>query len=156
MTLLNRFFISLLFITFLHVPVSSADESMEQYQQLQPQTHPPVKTYGANVQDKALHGIANIGTGWLEIPKSIINTTNSTGGNVAYGFVGGGLKGVLETLARMGSGVVDLVTAPFPTKPIAQPQYIWENFDQDTTYGPVFRKKESKSKNNPQYMPASP
>jgi hypothetical protein len=42
-------------------------------------------------------------------------------------------------LGRTGCGIVDLITFPIPTKPIAYPVYIWDNFDIDTTYGEVFR-----------------
>jgi putative exosortase-associated protein (TIGR04073 family) len=154
MTLLNRFFVAFLFTGLILVPVSqcSADETEPQFQQ--PPPAEPTKTYSANVQDKAKHGAINIATGWMEVPKNIIKTTNDTDGNIAFGFVGGGLKGVLETLARTGAGIVDLVTAPIPTKPIAKPQFVWQEFSQDTTYGPVFQLKESR-KRNPQDVPVS-
>lgn len=93
--------------------------------------------YGEKVGYKALNGLANIVTSPLEIPKNIINTTNQS--NVAYGFVGGLAKGILNTAGRIASGVADLVTFPLPTKPIAQPVYIWDDFDIDTSYGPAFR-----------------
>lgn len=157
MTLLNRFFVSYLFIglIFLHVPITSADESVQQYQSLPPTlpTPPPQKTYSATVKNKALHGLANISTGWLEIPKSIINTTNAPGNNFVFGLVGGGFKGVLETLARTGSGFVDLVTSPMPTR-LIQSQYIWQDFDKESTYGPVFVPNKSRTL-NPQDVPAS-
>jgi hypothetical protein len=34
------------------------------------------RSYGKVVADKVLNGLANVATGWLEIPKSMINTTN--------------------------------------------------------------------------------
>lgn len=93
--------------------------------------------YGSHVGDKALNGMANLVTAVLEIPKSIINTTNES--NLAYGVVGGLLKGVINTVGRAATGVTDIVTMPIPTKPIAQPVYIWDDFDVDTSYGDVFR-----------------
>ena len=156
MTLFNRFLVSSLLTGgfILYAQISCADSMNPQYQSLPMSTRVPEQTYGANVKDKALHGIANITTGWLEIPKSIINTTNSPDGNLAFGVVGGVVKGLLETGARTGSGFLDLVTAPFPTKPIAQPDYIWKDFDQDTSYGPILRPEVSK-KRNQQDVPVS-
>ena len=95
------------------------------------------QTYGSKVGHKILNGFANITTGVLEIPKNVINTTNES--NIVYGVFGGVLKGVINTGGRIVVGVVDLVTAPLPTKPIAYPVYVWDDFDADTTYGEVFR-----------------
>jgi putative exosortase-associated protein (TIGR04073 family) len=95
------------------------------------------RSYGSKVGNKALNAFANLTTSWLEIPKNIINTTNKS--NVFYGLVGGLFKGIVHTAGRIGVGVADLVTIPMPTRPIAQPAYIWDDFDVDTSYGPVFR-----------------
>ncbi|MGZ5620063.1 MAG: exosortase system-associated protein, TIGR04073 family, partial [Methylobacter sp.] len=46
---------------------------------------------------------------------------------------------LVHTAGRIGVGITDLITIPIPTLPIAQPVYIWDNFDVDTSYGPVFR-----------------
>ncbi|MCF6202993.1 MAG: exosortase system-associated protein, TIGR04073 family [Methylococcaceae bacterium] len=98
------------------------------------------QSYGSKIGNKALNGLSNIFTAVLEIPKNIINTTNDS--NVAYGAVGGLAKGTLNTAGRLFSGVADLITFPIPTKPIAQPVYIWDDFDVDTTYGEAFRLDE--------------
>ena len=95
------------------------------------------QSYGAQVGDKALNGFANMTTSILEIPKSIINTTNDS--NIAYGMVGGMTKGILNTVGRMMTGLADFVTAPLPTKTFIYPKYIWDDFDEDTTYGETFR-----------------
>ncbi|NOR68767.1 MAG: exosortase system-associated protein, TIGR04073 family [Methylomarinum sp.] len=95
------------------------------------------QSYGSQVGHKALNGFTNMTTSILEIPKNIINTTNDS--NVAYGFVGGLAKGILNTVGRMMAGLTDFVTAPIPTKPIVQPVYIWDDYDVDSTYGEVFR-----------------
>ena len=81
------------------------------------------QSYGSQTGNKALNGFTNMTTAILEIPKNIINTTNDS--NVAYGFVGGLAKGILNTVGRMMAGLTDFVTAPIPTKPIVQPIYIW-------------------------------
>jgi putative exosortase-associated protein (TIGR04073 family) len=95
------------------------------------------QSYGSQVGNKALNGFANITTAVLEIPKNIINTTNDS--NFAYGIAGGLGKGILNTVGRIVTGITDLITAPLPTKPIAYPLYVWDDFDEDTTYGEVFR-----------------
>lgn len=98
------------------------------------------ESYGAKVGNKALRGFANLTTSTLEIPKNIINTTNQS--NVAYGFIGGTAKGILNTVGRMMVGLTDLITAPLPTKRFIHPGYVWDDFDADTTYGEVFRLEE--------------
>ncbi|MCF6250500.1 MAG: exosortase system-associated protein, TIGR04073 family [Methylococcaceae bacterium] len=98
------------------------------------------QSYGSQVGNKALNGFANITTAVLEIPKNIINTTNDS--NFAYGIAGGLGKGILNTVGRIVTGMTDLITAPLPTKPIAYPLYVWDDFDEDTTYGEVFRLQE--------------
>ena len=98
------------------------------------------QSYGSKVGNKALNGFANLTTSALEIPKNIINTTNDS--NVAWGFVGGLAKGILNTVGRMMVGLTDLITFPLPTKPFIYPKYVWDDFDEDTTYGEVFRLQE--------------
>lgn len=117
-----------------YTPVGRADESQQQ-------------SYGGKVGSKALNAFANLTTGVLEIPKNMINTSNKS--NIFYGVVGGLFKGLVHTGGRIGVGIADLITIPLPTKPIAQPRYIWENFDVDTTYGPAFRLDETKETAHP-------
>lgn len=98
------------------------------------------QSYGSKVGNKALNGFANMATAVLEIPKNIINTSNDS--NIAWGAVGGLMKGIINTTGRMFSGMIDFVTAPLPTKPFVYPAYIWDDFDEDTSYGKVFRLQE--------------
>ena len=97
--------------------------------------------YGTAVGDKATRGIANLLTAPLELPKNMINTVNDS--NIAYGMVGGAAKGILNLVARMFTGLVDLITFPLPTQPIVYPQYVWDDFDIDSTYGPYFRLEDA-------------
>lgn len=110
-------------------PLSQADETKPQ--------NVPEKSYADKVGEKALSGFTNMNTALLEIPKNVINTTNQS--NVAYGFTGGLAKGILNTVGRMMAGLADLITAPILTKPIVQPNNIWDDFDVETTYGQAFR-----------------
>lgn len=110
-------------------PLSQADETKAQ--------NVAEKSYADKVGEKALNGFTNMNTALLEIPKNVINTTNES--NVAYGFTGGLAKGILNTVGRMMAGLADLITAPILTKPITQPNHIWDDFDAETTYGEAFR-----------------
>jgi len=98
------------------------------------------KDYADKVKEKALRGLTNMVTGPLEIPKNIINTTNES--NIVLGTIGGLLKGTLVTIARITSGFADFITAPLPTKPIIQPERVWDDFDAETTYSERFRLDE--------------
>ncbi|MCK5191247.1 MAG: exosortase system-associated protein, TIGR04073 family, partial [Methylococcales bacterium] len=81
------------------------------------------QSYGSKVGNKALNGFSNMATGVLEIPKNIINVSNES--NVIWGILGGSIKGVLNTVGRLATGIADLITAPLPTKPIVYPAYVW-------------------------------
>ena len=106
------------------------------------------QSYGSKVGNKALNGFANMTTSILEIPKNVINVSNQT--NVVVGIMGGGIVGVLHTVCRFAVGLADFVTAPLPTKPIVHPMYVWDDFDEDTSYGygvdgEFFRLKDEES-----------
>ncbi|MDD5580642.1 MAG: exosortase system-associated protein, TIGR04073 family [Methylobacter sp.] len=150
----TRFFISLLFASLFMTSAATA-QSYQQQQDYGNQPSPnmaytpetqadelsPHQSYGDKVGLKTINAFANLTTGWLEIPKNIINTTNQS--NFFYGVFGGLLKGIVNTAGRMGVGIADLITAPIPTKPITRPVRVWDNFDVDTTYGDVFRLDKS-------------
>lgn len=145
---LSRFFVFFLFtgLVTAYAPMTQADMQQQGYgntaytlstQGSEYQHRSFGDSYGSKVGNKALNAFANLTTSVLEIPKNIINTTNKS--NIVYGAVGGLFKGLIHTAGRIGVGIADLVTIPLPTKPITQPLYIWDDFDVDTTYGPVFR-----------------
>lgn len=106
------------------------------------------KSYAAQSLDKAAHGLANVTTGWLELPKNIYIMTRET--NVLYGVIGGTGMGIFRTIGRTGLGVFDLITAPIPTDPMVKPGYVWENFGTKTTYGTHFYLEEPVSRTPPQ------
>lgn len=144
MTKFNRFHGSLLLTTLfmVYAPMTQADmqqgyDNMAYAPVIQAYEPQQQTSYGEIVGNKALNSFANISTGWLEVPKNIINTINQS--NFFYGVFGGFLKGLVNTLGRTGAGIADFLTIPIPTKPIVYPLYIWDNFDVDTTYGEVFR-----------------
>jgi putative exosortase-associated protein (TIGR04073 family) len=149
MTIFNRYFASFLFISLsiAYTPITQADMYQQGYGNMAYTTATPPDesqqqaSYGEKIGNKALNGFANLSTSWLEVPKNIINTTNQS--NFFYGVFGGFLKGLVNTLGRAGCGLADVLTFPIPTKPIAYPVYIWDNFDIDTSYGSNFRLDKS-------------
>ena len=102
----------------------------------------PTESYGEIVGRKLASGLGNLVTAPGEIPKNIIIVNNES--NFAYGFVGGTLKGLLHMAGRMGVGVIDLLSAPIPTYPIVEPQYVWDDFYAETEYGPAFILEKSR------------
>ncbi|ABA58982.1 exosortase system-associated protein, TIGR04073 family [Nitrosococcus oceani] len=89
--------------------------------------------YGSEVGEKLGRGLANVATGWVEIPKNIINTSKDS--NVGIGVSWGLLKGIGQTLGRTLVGVGELATFFVPTAKIIHPTYVFEDFYRDTTYG---------------------
>ncbi len=98
------------------------------------------ESYGATIGKKVGAGFSNIGLGFLEIPKNVINTTNE--GNFALGITGGVLKGVLYTCGRVLVGVTDLLTFPVPSAPLTTPQFVWQKFNVETRYNSAFKMKQ--------------
>ena len=97
-------------------------------------------SYGRKVGTKALSGISNIGTSFLELPKNIINETNDS--NILFGLTIGTIAGLAHATSRLGAGIADLITAPIPTTPIVTPNHVWKDFDVTTTYGDGLRFKD--------------
>ena len=77
---------------------------------------------------KAGRGVANLATGWLELPKQIYVTAAQDG--AAKGILLGPLKGIGMTLVRTLAGVGELATffVPFPGfyDPYLDPPYVWQ------------------------------
>lgn len=90
--------------------------------------------YLDKVSAKLENGIANAVGGFIEIPKTVIIMSRSD--NPVYGMTVGLLVGVLHTLGRTVYGAVDMATFMIPTKPLVEPDYIWNDFDKMTTYKP--------------------
>lgn len=89
-------------------------------------------SYPAKVGEKLGNGIVNAVTGVAEIPKNIIiaNRAHDPG----YAATAGFMTGIVHMLGRTLCGAVDLATFMIPTKPIVHPDYIWKNFDRETSY----------------------
>ena len=80
--------------------------------------------------DKALHklgrGIANILTGWMEIPKEIAEAWRET--DPFTGFIVGSIKGIGYTVVRIVAGFYEILTFPMPFPedyaPIIEPEFV--------------------------------
>jgi putative exosortase-associated protein (TIGR04073 family) len=101
------------------------------------------RSYGEKIGHKLLRGFANMTTAVVEVPKNVINATNAggiggEGSNFIWGLAGGVPVGVLNMIGRTGSGIVDVLTFPLPTKSIPLPEYPWQQFNEDTAYGGIF------------------
>ncbi|TAN67795.1 MAG: exosortase system-associated protein, TIGR04073 family [Methylobacter sp.] len=103
--------------------------------------------YLSGVGSKFGQGLANTATGFIEIPKNIINISHEQ--NAFVGVTWGLLRGVIETVSRTTVGAVELITSPIPTSDFITPPYVWDRFSEDsryfgqhipgywTTYGPL-------------------
>ena len=83
--------------------------------------------YAQDPAKKLGRGIANVLTGWVELPKNIYDT--SVEENVLSGLTMGLAKGVGMTIVRTGAGIYETVTFPFPIpedyQPVLEPEYVF-------------------------------
>lgn len=88
---------------------------------------PPQDVLGA-MSEKLVRGVANIATGWVELPKQIVTTFQEDG--VVKGIFIGPLKGVGMTVVRTLSGASEVATfivpAPGYYDPYFEPGYVWQ------------------------------
>lgn len=91
-------------------------------------------SYPARLSGKIGNGLVNSVTGIAEIPKAIMIGSRKEG--VAYGATAGLVTGIVNMMGRTLNGAYDLATFMIPTKPIVTPDYIWQDFDKETSYRP--------------------
>jgi len=82
---------------------------------------------------KILSGVANVATGWMELPKNIVLWCQKDN-SILVGFPEGVLWGIVHTASRTGSGALDLATFWLPTFPSPDPLFIWDDFSQESDY----------------------
>ena len=90
------------------------------------------ENYPAKAGQKLGNGIANVATGVVEIPKTIVIISRSEG--IAYGVPAGILMGIMQMVGRTLHGALDVATFMVPTQPLVTPDYIWKDFNKETTY----------------------
>jgi len=85
--------------------------------------------YAQDPAKKLGRGIANILTGWVELPKNIYDT--SVEDNPLSGLTIGLAKGIGMTIVRTGAGVYETVTFPFPIPegytPVLEPEFVFKS-----------------------------
>lgn len=89
--------------------------------------------YSSRAGMKILSGVANVATGWMELPKNIglwIEKNDS----FIVGFPEGLLWGFYHTAARTASGALDVATFWLPTYPTPDPVFVLEDFSKVSDY----------------------
>jgi putative exosortase-associated protein (TIGR04073 family) len=78
--------------------------------------------------NKLARGVANVATGWLELPKQIIITSHEEG--LAKGLTVGPLKGIgmalVRTVSGAGEAAMFYVAYPGFFDPFFDPAYVWQ------------------------------
>jgi putative exosortase-associated protein (TIGR04073 family) len=84
-------------------------------------------SYAQDPAKKLGRGLANILTGWIELPKNICDT--SVEDNPLAGLTIGLAKGIGMTIVRTGAGIYEVVTFPFPIPedygPVLEPEFVF-------------------------------
>lgn len=105
------------------------------------------ESYLSGFTNKVSQGVANMATGFIEIPKNVINITDED--NIFVGMTWGVLRGAAHGVSRTLVGGVEFISSPIPTGEFISPAYVWERFSEDsryfglhypgywTTYGPL-------------------
>lgn len=82
----------------------------------------------AQIGKKFVRGLANLTTGWAEVPKQIFRQTAD--GPYVLGTLQGIVEGVGMSFTRTSAGLYDLVTFPVPLpwhyRPLFEPEFVWE------------------------------
>ena len=101
---------------------------------------PQGNSHMARVGEKLGAGIANVSTGFVEIPRTMIASSKKNG--IPNGVTAGFVTGIMHTIGRTLCGTLDLVTFMIPTKSLVHPEYVWTNFSQETTYTSNFQMRK--------------
>ena len=84
-------------------------------------------SYAQDPAKKLGRGLANVLTGWIELPKNIYDT--SVEDNPLAGLTIGLAKGAGMTIVRTGAGIYEVVTFPFPIPedygPVLEPEFVF-------------------------------
>lgn len=88
--------------------------------------------YLSGLTCKFSQGLLNTATGFIELPKNIINISQDE--NIFVGLTWGVVRGALHTVSRTVVGAAELITSPIPTDNYISPPYVWDRFSEDTRY----------------------
>lgn len=89
-------------------------------------------TYLSGFTSKVNQGFFNTTTGWIEIPKNVVNISHDQ--NIFVGLTWGLLRGTAHAVSRTVVGAGELITSPIPTGDYISPPYVWDRFSEDTRY----------------------
>lgn len=89
-------------------------------------------SYVSNSGGKFVSGIANAATGFTELPKNIILTSQKDG--PLYGITLGTAQGLLHTVGRSLIGILDAATFIIPTNSSLNPPFVWQDLSRETSY----------------------
>ncbi|MGR8978868.1 MAG: exosortase system-associated protein, TIGR04073 family [Gammaproteobacteria bacterium] len=90
------------------------------------------RDYLSRFTSKLNQGFFNTTTGFVELPKNIVNISHDQ--NIFVGLSWGLLRGTVHAVSRTVVGAAELITSPIPTDPYITPPYVWERFSEDTRY----------------------
>jgi len=88
--------------------------------------------YLSGFTSKFSQGLFNTATGFIEIPKNVVNISQDE--NIFVGLTWGVVRGALHTVGRTVVGAAELITSPIPTDDYISPPYVWDRFSEDTRY----------------------
>ena len=88
--------------------------------------------YLSGLTSKFTQGLSNTATGFIELPKNVINISHDQ--NIFVGLTWGVVRGVMQSVSRTVVGAAELITAPIPTDDYISPAYAWDRFSEDTRY----------------------
>ncbi len=84
-------------------------------------------SYAQDAFKKLGRGVVNTLTGWIEVPKGIVDESKES--NAFAGLTVGTIKGFGLGLVRTGAGIYEAVTFPFPIpegyEPIVKPEFVY-------------------------------
>ena len=88
--------------------------------------------YFINSGQKFVSGVTNAASGFAELPRTIIVTSQNEG--PFYGFTAGIAQGLLHTVGRSLIGIHDAATFMIPTRSPLKPLYVWQDLSKETSY----------------------
>jgi putative exosortase-associated protein (TIGR04073 family) len=100
-------------------------------------SHADEHNYLSGFSSRVNQGFFNTTTGWIEIPKNVVNISHDQ--NIFVGATWGLLRGTAHAVSRTLVGAGELILSPIPITDdgydnYITPPYVWERFSEDTRY----------------------
>ncbi len=100
--------------------------------------------YTDKTVNKIGNGVYDLATSWLQLPKTMIKTSNEEG--IVQGLTKGFVKGVVNTAGQAVSGAANVVTFPVPVEianPLAEKKSDIQEMSMEETFGTAFSTKKT-------------